>query len=252
MSVLYDARGNEILADILQGNVVTDVRAKSVNLSALNAETITQLNGQATLSVDIRGTFVATISFRATIDGTNYFAVPAINVLTGVQATAVTAAGTFYIGCTSYLAVSVIVTAYTSGTAVVSTRGSTAAAILIIKKPPLVAVTVTGAANTAATLTIPAPGVGLYHYIYSLEISRQATAALAGTAVLTVTTTNLPGTLSWVVGNAMAAGGQSSDVSRDFPSPLKSTAANTASTIVMPAPGAAVQWKATAYYHVGA
>jgi hypothetical protein len=57
------------------------------------------------------------------------------------------------------------------------------------------AVTATGAANAAVTLTIPAAGSGLFHYIDRIEIYRVATLALAGTAALTVTTTNLPGSL---------------------------------------------------------
>jgi hypothetical protein len=113
------------------------------------------------------------------------------------------------------------------------------------------AVTVTAAANTAATLTIPAAGAGLFHYIDRLEIVRTATAALAGTATLVVTTTNLPGTLAWSFGNAMAAGGTQLDLQASFIVPLKSSAANTATTIVMPAPGAAVLWRANVFYHTG-
>ena len=109
------------------------------------------------------------------------------------------------------------------------------------------AVTVTAAANTAATLTLPAPGAGLFHYITGLEIMRTATAALAGTATLVVTTTNLPGSLAWSFGNAMAAGGTQKDLILAFDNPLKSLVANTASTIVMPAAGAAVLWRANVY-----
>lgn len=126
-------------------------------------------------------------------------------------------------------------------------RASTVS-VTVADNSPL-AVTATAAANTAVTLTIPAAGVGLFHYIDRIEISRVATLALAGTAVLTVTTTNLPGSLAWSFGNAMAAGGTSNDYSATFSVPLKSSAANTNTTIVMPAPGPNVLWGANVFYH---
>ena len=113
------------------------------------------------------------------------------------------------------------------------------------------AVSVTAAANTALTLTIPAAGAGLFHYVTSIEIYRTATAALAGTATLVITSTNLNG-MAWSVGNAMAAGGTQIDVSRQDDFPIKSAVANTNSTIVMPAPGAAVLWRAQVNYYTGA
>lgn len=112
-------------------------------------------------------------------------------------------------------------------------------------------VTNTGAANAAVTLTIPAAGVNLFHYFMALEIMRTATAALAGTATLVITTTNMPGALAWSVGNAMIAGGTSRDIVLLFQSPVKSSVANTNTTFVCPVPGAAVLWRATAYYFVG-
>ena len=112
-------------------------------------------------------------------------------------------------------------------------------------------VTATAAANTGFTLTLPAAGAGLFHYITSIEITRAATAALAGTAVLTYTSTNLPGLPIWTFGNAMVAGGTQNDVNYRPTSPLKSSAANTATTIVVPAPGAAVIVRANVSYYTG-
>lgn len=111
-------------------------------------------------------------------------------------------------------------------------------------------VTATAAANTALTLTIPAAGAGLFHYITLLEFTRTATAALAGTATLVVTSTNLPGSEAWSFGNAMTAGG--TDYRQvQHANPKKVSAANTATTIVCPAPGAAVLWRVTAHYYTG-
>ena len=110
-------------------------------------------------------------------------------------------------------------------------------------------VTATAAANTGVTLTLPAAGVGLFHYITSIVISRTATAALAGTATLVITSTNLPGSWAHSVGNAMIAGGTQSDINLSFAgNPLKSSVANTNTTIVCPVPGAAVLWRVTVTY----
>lgn len=122
---------------------------------------------------------------------------------------------------------------------------------LVTVQPSTLAVTVTAAANTAATATLAAVA-GQFHYITGIEIMRTATAALAGTATLVVTTTNLPGGLAWSFGNAMAAGGTQCDLRVTFENPLKSSVVNTATTIVMPAPGAAVLWRANVYYFTAA
>ena len=113
------------------------------------------------------------------------------------------------------------------------------------------AVTVTAAANTAATATLPAVAAQ-FHYITGIEIIRTSTAALAGTATLVVTTSNLPGALAWSFGNAMAAGATQRDLLITFPNPIKSSVVNTATTVVMPAPGAAVLWRANIYYYTAA
>jgi len=107
------------------------------------------------------------------------------------------------------------------------------------------------AANTGGTLTLSAPGAGLRHYLTSVHLMRGATAALAGSATLSITTTNL-GALGWRVGNAMAAGGTQPDVSLVWPQGYKSAAQNTASTIVLPAPGLAVLWSLLVTYFVAA
>lgn len=105
-----------------------------------------------------------------------------------------------------------------------------------------------GGANLAATLTLPAAGAGLFHYIVSIRLSRIATAALAGAALLAITTTNL-GAMAWRVGNAMVAGGTQLDVDFQPAQPYRSAVANTASTIVCPIPGAAVSWELAATYY---
>lgn len=124
-------------------------------------------------------------------------------------------------------------------------------AAAILSKASDLVVSTTAAANTALTLTLPAAAAGLFHYITHIEITRTATAALAGTATLVITTTNLPGALALSVGNAMAAGGTQKDFDQIFPSPLKSSVAATATTIVAPAPGLGVLWRMNVFYYTG-
>lgn len=106
------------------------------------------------------------------------------------------------------------------------------------------------AANTQTTATLPAAGAGLFHYITSIVIQRAATAALVGGATINITTTNLNGA-TWTVGNAMAAGGSVTDLNFMPSKPWKSQVANTASTIVFPAAGAAVLSRITVTYYTG-
>jgi hypothetical protein len=257
MSVLYDARGNEFAGclDSIVQTTVTDARAQTVTLSALNAEAIVDLNGQAIVMADLRtAAMAATLVFEGTIDGTNYVATNAFDVQASVYVASVVVTTTlskqYALTAGGFKRIRVRVSAFTSGTVVVAARATFADYIINSAALPVLAATTTAAANTATTLTIAAPGAGLRHYITGIEITRNATAALAGTATLVVTTTNLPGSLAWSVGNAMAAGGTQIDVARDFTQPLQSSAQNTATTIVCPAAGLAVLWRVTAYYYL--
>jgi hypothetical protein len=116
---------------------------------------------------------------------------------------------------------------------------------------PQLAVTTLSAANTTVTLTLPAAGTGLFHYITSLVVVRSCTTAIVGTALLAYTSTNLPGSLAWSSGNACAVGSTNFDVDTKYLRPVKSSAANTATTIIAPAAGVAGLIRLTAYYHIG-
>lgn len=269
MAILYDARGNPVsvgFPDSVTNEVITDARPISAVLAAANAEVLMDLNGAATVTFDVRTIAGAlTYVFEGTVDGTNYIALPAFVVFQLLGATliteqyvpsvvvATTNSGIYTIGVTGFRRVRLRVSAYTSGNITVSARGTAANLILYGRPvPSILAGTNTGAANAAVTLTIPAPGVGLFHYISGLYVARAGAAALAGTAVLVITSTNLPGSLAWSVGNASAAGSTLRDVEYQPAQPLKSLVANTATTIVAPAPGAGVLWRINALYYVGA
>jgi hypothetical protein len=144
-----------------------------------------------------------------------------------------------------------IMTAFTSGSAVVTLTASTAmidSALMRMVSPLLV--TVTAAAGATATLTLPAPGVGLRQYMTYLRITRFASAALvAAAAPVLVTTTNIPGALVFTLPADAAAQGTTNVYQEDFSYPLAGSAQNTAMTIVMPVTTGVI-WRATAGYYV--
>ena len=132
-------------------------------------------------------------------------------------------------------------------------RGNSANGALM-QMPPAIPVTVLSAANAIATLTLPAPGAGLFHYITRIRITMHNTSAtaVAGSAsALAFTSTNIPGALAWTEGNALAAGTSKTVVDEALENAIKASAANAASTIAAPACGAGVQTRITAYYYTG-
>lgn len=267
-SLLLDARGNPFqgLLDVIGGETVTDARVSSATLGALNAELLMDLNGKATAQFDIRtGAGALTLVFEGMTDTGNYIALPAFAVsqtlaaaLTAEQYVpsviiATTATGVYQVSVAGFRRVRCRVSAFTSGNAVVTGRATSASNMMYAKEiPSTLAATGTAIANTAATASLPAAGVGLFHYITHIDITRNATAVLAGTATLIHTTTNLPGSLAWSVGNAMIAGGTEKDVVFEPTTPLKSSVANTATTVVCAAAGLAVLGRVNVTYYVGA
>jgi len=122
------------------------------------------------------------------------------------------------------------------GTPTVDVKGRA----MVREQAVLIATTISGA-NAAVTLTIAAAGAGLFHYITSVEIINvnPTAAAIAGSAVtLGYTSTNIPGAPAWTAGNALAAGAEKVVERIVYPSGgIKTTTANTATTIVAPAIG---------------
>lgn len=116
--------------------------------------------------------------------------------------------------------------------------------------PADLAVQAVGAAAAAVTLTIPAAGAGLFHYIDVIEIHLYNTAARTGAATpVTVTSTNLPGNLSTLFPSAGAIG-TLERYAYSGDRPIRSAAANTATTIVCPAVTGAL-WHAKVVYSTG-
>lgn len=261
MAIITDERGNPVQGpiDLITGNVFTDTRPTTVLLAALNAETVMELNGQTMALIDARSAaFAGTLVVQGTIDGTNWFDLPVANILTQAALVNIVLTGAsvnaWTVHCGGFQALRVRVFAYTSGNIDVGMRATVAGQRPSLERPypTTLWVTATGAAAAAATATLPAGAAGLFHYITHISIVRNATAALAGTATIIHTSTNLPGSPAWSVGNAMAAGGTQVDVDINFSSPLKSSVAATNTTIVAAAAGAAVLNRVNVGYFLAA
>lgn len=83
---------------------------------------------RALLAAQVSGTFVGTVTWEATIDGTNWIAIAARTMADqSTYATTATAPGLFAIPCAGLQAVRARVSAYTSGSITVTARATTAA-----------------------------------------------------------------------------------------------------------------------------
>lgn len=123
------------------------------------------------------------------------------------------------------------------------------AQVVQVRSAPLI-VTVTGAAAGAVTATLPLVA-GQFHYITKISIIKYASVATVGAAAPTVvTTTNLPGSLAFTLPTALAVGTQY-ELDVEPTSPIKSSVAATATTIVA-ASLASIIYRVTVYYYTAA
>ena len=258
MTIIKDLQGNVLEhLDALGGQTVIDNRLNQYNLSLLNTEVILACKNTNSAAIDVRGVFSGTLVAEYSINGVDYINAALFNPLIELFVPGITAVGQFVVHLPSGTKfVRVRVSAISSGTAIVCLRGSEGDNFIYSKPiPTTFTVTTLGGVNAAATLTIPTPGTGLFHYITSIIIKRvnNSAAAVTGSALLSISTTNITGSLAFSSGNALAAGDDKTDVDLNFTgNPLKSTTANTNTTIVLPAAGAGVQYRATVTYYTGA
>ncbi len=227
----------------------------SGTLGALNAEVISPCDGCASVSIDLRGTFNMSVEISGAIDGVNYTPIPVrpLNIasLAYVALISGTQVGSWVGTCSGFRFVRARVTAYTSGSATTILAANTSPLdnSLVGLATPLI-VTSVGASGAAVTLTLPAPGAGLRQYLTYLGINRFAAAALtAAAAPVTVTTTNLPGSLAFSFAADAALQGTIDRWREDFAYPIPSAVQNTATTIVCPITTGVI-WRLTAGYYV--
>ena len=81
------------VGDAASNAVFTDVLSQGTSLGSLNAQSLVQLRGQATITVQVTAIGVLTLTFEATVDGTNFFAVNMFPTAGGAAVTSTTTNG---------------------------------------------------------------------------------------------------------------------------------------------------------------
>ena len=240
--------------DNIGGETLIDARNGTATLGAVNAETVLFCQNTNSIAVEVRNTFVGTMIVQYSIDGTNYDQAPIFNPFTESFIVNISTVGKYIAHLPSGTKqVRIFMNAYTSGSAFVSLRGSEGDNFIYAKPlPTLLSFTATAAVSTGVTATVPASGLGLFHYITRIRISKYVGATLTATATPSiVTSTNTPTTPSFDF-KTLGALGDSEVMDIDFTgNPLKSSAANTATVFTAPALTGAI-WKITVFYYAGA
>lgn len=104
--------------------MVTSKKKLQDAVAATGAGSTFTVSGYCYVVFQITGTFVGTITFQATLDGTNWIAVRATNMNTGNAATTGAVVGLYQLGVAGLGIVRANVTAYTSGAITVWIRGT--------------------------------------------------------------------------------------------------------------------------------
>lgn len=117
--------------------------------------------------------------------------------------------------------------------------------------PSSLVVTATAAAAAAVTATLPAAGAGLFHYITNIRVERFCTAATTGANSGFLTGGTNHSLVFQLPSDTQAIGFQSTPVDYRPTAPLRSTAANTATTVTTPVVTATI-YRVTVTYYTGA
>lgn len=153
----------------LSGNGYTE-SSGSGTIAALNGAVTLNVPASTTAILVISGTWVATLTFEGSIDGTTYFSIPALTIAGSTTATTTTANGNFGIAVGGYFSVRVRASAYTSGTATITynsdsniNNGATPPALGTSSNPTSISgsVTATQVVSTRATYSAAFQGASI-------------------------------------------------------------------------------------------
>lgn len=115
--------------------VTTTNKTATGSLTATGSVTINPVNGCGSATLQITGTWVATVQFEATTDGTNFFSINGIVPTTGARATSTTANGQWVLPVAGYEQVRARVSAFTSGTVVIDLEASSGSQAVLLAAP---------------------------------------------------------------------------------------------------------------------
>lgn len=261
-----------ILRNLL-GNFMPHMEARVTtgSMSALNAEVVHDVSGDASAIIFLNGTgtFNASYNIQGSPDGVNYYDLVAFPYAPGSvggtlpqpgqplvteAVNAATVNRTLCVAAGGLQKIRVRLTAYTSGTCAVTINSDDCPSLspyVRDQRASTLTVTATAAVSTAVTLTMPAVA-GLRHYLDRISILRSATAALTASATpVVVTMTNIPGSPALTFGSDAAGIGLDKELVLDFGGAgMATTAVNTATTIVCPV-YTGVIWRVNASYRLG-
>lgn len=246
-------------------------RTTTGTLAAINSEVVHNVNGDtsAIIYFTSTGTLNATYNVQASIDGTNFFDVPAFPIaqacfagtiplsaqpLVSETVNAASIVRALCVATGGYRKIRIRLTAYTSGTMTVTINSDESPSpnpYLRDQKAGTLTITTTAAASTAVTATLPAVP-SLRHYIDRISVVRSATAALTASATpVLVTTTNIPGLPIFTFGSDAGGVGVDKEQVMDFGGAgVGATAIGTATTVVCPA-YTGVIWRINVAYRLG-
>lgn len=170
-------------------NIINNSVSSTGSLAALNASVNLNLLGNSGAAIDLRGTFVATVTFQGTVDGTNWFnlqATPVASAANVAPVSTATAVGAWFVQCAGCVQIRSTATAYTSGSVTVVMRAMPAV--------PWVYSAPVGATNAVAISGTPAVTVssGTITTVSTVTASNSAATTLVAdvaSAALTTTTT---------------------------------------------------------------
>jgi hypothetical protein len=225
----------------------------SGNLAALNAVVTCYADGASNIMTVITGVYTGVIVYEGSNDNWATVDLIAIKPINAgglfVLSLASGAIGRWSGSCGKFQQVRARMSTAPTGAATVLIMADNGLSDLIaIPKADQFHVDAIGTAGAALTLTLPAPGTGLFPYVSRIQIVRFAAAALtAAAAPIAVTTTNLVGARTFRLAADAAAQGAKDFELYEGSKPLRGSAANTALTIIMPLT-TGVLWFASADY----
>ena len=155
-----------------------ELTLQSAATSTGNGTVAADVGGYGTLLVELSGTFVATVTFEGSQDGTNYYAILGSNMTTGAKATTATGTGVYQINFAGLSYFRARISAYTSGsiTAEATFVASDAGSII----------------TSAASVTVSSGNIAVTGEVTADQKAAITTGPTMTTLALTSTATALP------------------------------------------------------------